>query len=37
MPTTVFISADGRVLESRTGEINSDELRQTISRLFGIS
>ena len=37
MPTTVFISADGRLLESRTGEISSDELRRTISRLFGVS
>ena len=37
MPSTFFISDDGRLLESRTGEINLDELRATISRLFGIS
>ena len=37
MPTTVFISPDGQLLESRTGEISSDELQGTISRLFGVS
>lgn len=37
MPTTVFISAEGRLLERRVGEMSSEELRQTISRLFGVS
>jgi cytochrome c biogenesis protein CcmG/thiol:disulfide interchange protein DsbE len=31
MPTTLFVSADGRLLEKHTGE-----LEQTISRLFGV-
>lgn len=37
MPTTFFISRDGRLLERRLGEISGEELRQTISRLFGVS
>jgi|SRR5581483_6206553 len=37
MPTTVFISTDGRLLERRLGEISSQDLRQTISRLYGVS
>lgn len=35
MPTTVFISARGHILERRTGEMSGAELRQTIERLFG--
>lgn len=35
MPTTVFISAGGRILERRTGEMSGSELRQAISRHFG--
>lgn len=34
MPTTVFISADGEVLERRTGEISESQLVETIQRLF---
>lgn len=34
MPTTVFISADGQLLERKTGEIRRDELEATIDRLF---
>ena len=37
MPATFFISGDGRVLDSRIGEINADDLRQTINRLYGIA
>jgi len=34
MPTTVFISATGDVLELRMGEMSSAELERTIARLF---
>ncbi len=34
MPTTVFISADGEILERRTGEISESQLVETIQRLF---
>lgn len=34
MPTTVFVSAEGKLLERRTGEISRKELEQTIERLF---
>lgn len=37
MPTTVFISAGGRILERRTGEMSGAELRQSIDRHFGPS
>ena len=37
MPVTLFISRDGRLLERRVGEINREELEQTISRLFGVT
>lgn len=37
MPTTIFISRDGRVLERRLGEVSREELQQTISRLFGVT
>ena len=37
LPATFFISEDGRVLESTTGEINRDDLKATISRLYGVS
>lgn len=36
MPTTVFVDADGTILEQRTGELTRDELRSTIERLFGV-
>lgn len=36
MPSTVFISADGRILESRTGELTEEELIARIERLFGL-
>ena len=35
LPATVFISADGKILATRTGEIGQTELEQTITRLFG--
>ena len=34
MPTTVFISPDGRILERHRGEISESELRRQIERLF---
>ncbi|MGH9243086.1 MAG: TlpA family protein disulfide reductase [Acidimicrobiales bacterium] len=34
MPTTVFISPDGEVLEQHTGELTAEALRQAIGRLF---
>lgn len=34
MPTTVFISADGEILERRTGEISQSQMVETIQRLF---
>jgi cytochrome c biogenesis protein CcmG/thiol:disulfide interchange protein DsbE len=34
MPTTVFISTQGEVLERRTGEMSRRELEETIRRLF---
>jgi cytochrome c biogenesis protein CcmG/thiol:disulfide interchange protein DsbE len=37
LPATFFISPDGRVLESTTGEIHQDDLKATISRLYGVS
>ena len=37
LPATFFISADGKVLESSTGEMDRDELREMIRRLYGVS
>ena len=37
LPATFFISADGKVLESSTGEMDRGELREMIRRLFGVS
>jgi cytochrome c biogenesis protein CcmG/thiol:disulfide interchange protein DsbE len=34
MPTTIFISPDGRILERHRGEISKSELRRQIERLF---
>jgi len=34
MPTTLFISPDGSLLERRTGEISEKQLVATIDRLF---
>ena len=34
MPTTVFISPDGRILERHRGEISEAELRRVLERLF---
>jgi cytochrome c biogenesis protein CcmG/thiol:disulfide interchange protein DsbE len=36
MPTTVFISADGRILATRTGEMSESQLTATIRDLLGI-
>jgi cytochrome c biogenesis protein CcmG/thiol:disulfide interchange protein DsbE len=35
MPTTLFISADGRLLEKHTGEMSRAQLEQAIDRHFG--
>ena len=37
MPTTVFVSPDGRVLGKHTGEMSAEKLEEEISRLFGIT
>lgn len=37
MPTTIFISASGRVLERRNGEMSGADLRHAIDRLFAPS
>jgi cytochrome c biogenesis protein CcmG/thiol:disulfide interchange protein DsbE len=37
MPTTVFVSPDGKLLERRTGEISRKELEETIERLFRVA
>lgn len=37
MPTSVFISAGGRILERRNGEMSGAELRRAIDRHFGRS
>lgn len=37
MPTTVFIAPDGTVLETRSGELSGEALKQTISRLYSVS
>jgi cytochrome c biogenesis protein CcmG/thiol:disulfide interchange protein DsbE len=34
MPTTIFISPDGRILERHRGEINESQLRRELERLF---
>lgn len=36
MPTTVFIDADGRVVEHIGGMLSESQLRDYISRLFGV-
>jgi cytochrome c biogenesis protein CcmG/thiol:disulfide interchange protein DsbE len=36
MPTTLFVSPDGRLLEKHTGELTQSQLEQTISRLFNV-
>lgn len=37
MPTTVFISPDGRILKRRTGELSRAELERIIHERFGIT
>jgi cytochrome c biogenesis protein CcmG/thiol:disulfide interchange protein DsbE len=34
MPTTIFISPDGRILERHRGEISESQLRRELERLF---
>ena len=34
MPTTLFVDAEGRILEQRTGELTEATLAKTIDRLF---
>ncbi len=34
MPTTIFISPDGRILERHRGEISKNELKRKLERLF---
>jgi thiol-disulfide isomerase/thioredoxin len=36
MPTTVFIDADGRVVEHIGGMLSESQLRDNVSRLFGV-
>ena len=36
MPSTLFIDADGRLLDTHTGELTRQQLEDTISRLFGV-
>lgn len=36
MPTTVFISADGRIVATRTGEMTEGQLVQAVRDLFGV-
>ena len=36
MPTTVFISADGRVVATRTGEMTEPQLLRAVRDLFGV-
>ncbi len=36
MPSTVFVGADGTLLEVHTGELNESQLEEKISRLFGV-
>lgn len=36
MPTTVFISANGRILATRTGEMSESQLSTAITELFGV-
>ncbi len=36
MPTTVFVGADGALLETHTGEMTRQQLEESISRLFRI-
>ncbi len=37
MPTSVFIDADGAVVDVHTGDFDEDELRATLDELFGIA
>jgi cytochrome c biogenesis protein CcmG/thiol:disulfide interchange protein DsbE len=37
MPTTVFIGADGEVLDVNSGELSERELRAKLSDLFGVA
>jgi cytochrome c biogenesis protein CcmG, thiol:disulfide interchange protein DsbE len=36
MPTTLFFSADGRLLEKHTGELSRDQLERKIARHFDV-
>ena len=36
MPSTLFIGADGRLLDTHTGELSREQLEDGISRLFGV-
>lgn len=36
MPTTVFVSPSGRILERRVGEISPEELDRALARHFGV-
>ena len=37
MPTTVFITAEGRVVKKRTGELSQSELEDTIREVLGVT
>ena len=36
MPTTVFLDADGNVVDVHSGTLFEDDLRERISELFGV-
>lgn len=36
MPTTIFISADGRIVATRTGEMTEDQLVRAVQDLFKV-
>ena len=36
LPTTVFISPQGQIVEQHTGELSMDQLRGALARLFGV-
>jgi thiol-disulfide isomerase/thioredoxin len=37
MPTTVFLGADGEVLEARTRELSEEQLREKLDEHYGVS
>ena len=37
LPTTVLVDADGKIVETHTGQISADELRALIAEHFGVT